>query len=331
MIDRKRYAEDIVRDWIRWLEDKGYAPKSINVSLAALQNFLQYYQLPVSYRFIEKPPDKPLKKNDKHQWSLKEIKQFVDSATYFRDKAFMLCQFQSGMGIGDIVKLDYGDVRKELESGKLPLLLSLDRRKTGVIFKTFFGRDAVKYLKLYLKTRMPIRNRDPLFIKVGTNERVTEGAIQIMTRRLAERMDFIDEEELDEGYNPARPHSLRAAFISRLTGKMDRVLIEFFSGHNIGEERRTYLNMPDEDLRELYVNYEYLLAIERTSREEETEIANVDEETKQRLEDLENALSHVTKANQDLRTQQREWEGRVKILEEKFNSLEQIKGELRPS
>lgn len=66
VVERERYAEDVVRNWVEWLEEKGYAPTSINASLGALQNLLQYYQMPLSFRFIEKPPNKPLKKNEKH-------------------------------------------------------------------------------------------------------------------------------------------------------------------------------------------------------------------------------------------------------------------------
>jgi len=321
VVERERYAENVAREWIEWHKEKGYAPKTINVALAALQNLLQYYQLPLSFRFIEKPPDRPLKINEKHKWSLEEVKKFVDSARYLRDKAFLLCQFQSGIGIGDMVKLDYGDVKKELTSGKLPLLLTLDRKKTGVEFKTFFGRDAVKYLKMYLKTREPLRKSYPLFAKLGSRERVTAGAIEMMARRLAERMPFIDEEDLEEGWNPARPHSLRSAFNSRLTGKVDRTLIEFWMGHHIGEEKRAYLNLPDEELREQYANHEHLLTIEKTSLDEEKETVKIDEETKQRLEDLENALNHVTKNNQELRNQQKEWDKRMTNIEKEFREI----------
>ena len=48
-------------------------------------------------------------------------------------------------------------------------------------------------------------------------------------------------------------------------------MIEFMMGHEIGAEKRAYLNMPVEELRELYGNYEYLLKIEKTSREEAEE------------------------------------------------------------
>lgn len=71
---------------------------------------------------------------------------------------------------------------------------------------------------------------------------------------------------MDNGYIPCRPHSLRAACNSRLTGKIDRVLIEFWMGHSIAEEKRAYLKMPTDEMRELYMGAEKYLAIEQTSR-----------------------------------------------------------------
>ena len=62
--------------------------------------------------------------------------------------------------------------------------------------------------------------------------------------------------------------SLRSGFCSRLTGKADSRLIDFFMGQAIGTEKRAYLNLPPDELRELYANLEHLLAIEKTSRDE---------------------------------------------------------------
>jgi len=52
---------------------------------------------------------------------------------------------------------------------------------------------------------------------------------------------------------------------------MDNTLIEFFMGHAIGDEVKTYINMPGDELRELYQNYEHLLSIEKTSLDEQAE------------------------------------------------------------
>ena len=85
---------------------------------------------------------------------------------------------------------------------------------------------------------------------------------------------------------------MRSAFRSRLTGKVDPVLIEFFMGHSIGAEKAAYINLPNEELRELYANNEHLLTLEKTSKEEvaESRIARMPSEHESRIERLEKEL-----------------------------------------
>lgn len=267
LAERVRPGEEVIRGFIAWHREVDYSSNSTRQSIACLQNFLKFYGITISTDFIELPPARPMRQNAKHKWTLEEMRQFVDVARYLRDKCFIVISFQSGLGVGDIVKLNYGDVKRGLEEGQLPLLLNLYRKKTGVEHKTFLGRDSVSYLREYLKTRGDLKGSDPLFTVLGSSRRVTESAIQNMLRKYAKKLDFILEEDLKNGFNPARPHSLRSAFRSRLTGKMDGTLIEFFMGKLV-EDRKTYINMPDDELAELYANYEHLLAIEKTSQEE---------------------------------------------------------------
>ena len=84
-------------------------------------------------------------------------------------------------------------------------------------------------------------------------------------RENATGIDFINNEDLENGYNPARPYSLRSAFRSRLTGKVAETLIEFWMEHALREQVRAYLNIPTEKLRELYMNAEKYLSIEKVS------------------------------------------------------------------
>jgi len=74
---------------------------------------------------------------------------------------------------------------------------------------------------------------------------------------------------------------------------MDPDLIEFFMGHQIGGVKRAYLNLPTDELRELYANYEKLLSIEKTSREEYSQISEegkLTQEYKEKIDLLERAL-----------------------------------------
>jgi len=266
---QRRVAEIELSQFIDYLKDEKLSNNAIRLYFAAVQNFLKYKQVTVSMSFIDMPPPVEKRINGKHEWKIEQIKEFVDAAQPYRDKAIILCMFQSGLAVNEICELNYGDVQDELEASVLPLCLKLVRQKTNVEFKTFFGRDAVKYLKLYLGTRGDLKPEDPLFVKQrirNDDERITPVVIQQSFSEIAKDLDFVKLKE--NAYNPARPHSLRAAFNSRLIGKIDETLREFWMGHAIGGVAKAYLNMPTEELRKLYMTAEEYLCIERTSREE---------------------------------------------------------------
>jgi integrase len=323
LIDKIRPGEDTIRRFIQWHKEKGFAPKSTRQSIGALQNFLKYYGISMSYDFIELPPSRPLERNDKHEWTLDQVKQLVDSAEYLRDKALILIAFQSGLGISDILDLDYGDIKQEFEAGIIPLVIEGYRKKTGVKIRTFVGRDAVSYLRLYLKPRIPLKRDDPLFTKLGTSKRLTGNAVRKQFRVYAQKLGFIVDEDLENGYNPARPHSLRSGFRSRLTGKMDEQLIEFFMAHDIGEEKRTYINMPIDELREIYANYEHLLAVEKTSKDELAERLGkekIPDEALERIQTLEVTVTRLAEQNTKLEEAKMGQNSRVAELEVQLRS-----------
>ena len=268
MREQKRVAEKEIKEFIDFLKKRNTSNNSIRVYFAAVQNFLKYKQIMVSMEFVGVPAAVEQQINGKHEWKIEEIKQFVDKAPSYREKAIILCMFQSGLGVNEITNLNYGDVQEELEKNVLPLCLKLVRQKTQVQFKTFFGRDAVHYLKLYLATRKDLKPDTPLFVKErvrGGEERITDGAIEQSFSEMSKDLDFIKQ---NGGFNPARPHSLRAAFNSQLIGKIDQELREFWMGHSIGVKNKAYLCLPTSELRTLYSSAEEFLKIEKSSKEE---------------------------------------------------------------
>ena len=312
--ERIRPGEDTLRAFIGWHKEAGYSNYSTLQSLGAVQNILKYYGIRITYDFIETPPPRPMKENPKHQWELDQVRKFVEAAEYTRDKAFIMVAFQSGLSIGDILDLDYGDIKHEFEAGKLPLAIERYREKTNVPIRTFIGYDAAYYLRLYLESRPNIKPSDPLFTKLGSEERATSSTIQNKLRDYASKLDFIYEED-QNGYNPARPHSLRSGFRSRLTGKMDGDLIELFMAHDIGQEKATYMNQPLDELREIYANYEHLLSINKTSRraEEEKKPQPLPPEAMTKIHELEASTLNLLGENTEFK--QRVNELRVQDLE----------------
>ena len=293
--EQRRIAEIELVEFINFLKQIGRSNNTIRSYFAAVQNFLKYKQITVSSSFIGNLPpstEKPI--NHKHEWEIEQIKTFVDSAPTFRDKAIIACLFQSGLGVNELSQLDYGNIEDEYEKGVTPICLKLVRQKTGVEFKTFLGRDALKYLRLYLQTRKHLTSESPLFTKLGSAKRITTSAIQQRFSEIAKDLPFVKKKDL-LGFNPVRPHSLRAAFKSRLTNKISDDLIEFWMGHTLGGVKDAYLNMPTKDLRELYMDAEKHLALEKTSRDEISELEKkkfaISTEIEQKIKGLETTVS----------------------------------------
>ncbi|MCW4038723.1 MAG: tyrosine-type recombinase/integrase [Candidatus Bathyarchaeota archaeon] len=305
--ERERLAEIELNGFIEYLSEREKSNKTIRAYFAATQNFLKYKTFTVNGEFIKLPRDLAKKENKKHAWTLEQIREFVSVATNPRDQAIILCMFQSGISVGDLCALNYGDIQDEYEKGVLPLLFEYVRQKTGEEVKTFLGRDAVKYLRRYLDTRKNLRRGDPLFIMKGKRwgERITEKAILHRFNQYVQDLSFIKDHEL-EGFNPARPHSLRAGFRSRLTGYMTDSLIEFFIGHGLGDAKKTYMNMYEEDLRESYASFEHLLAIEKTSRDEKTVYAgDVDEKLQSYKNEVEVLRGRLEKTENQVKEQEK--------------------------
>ncbi|GAG55571.1 unnamed protein product, partial [marine sediment metagenome] len=245
----------------------------------------------------------------------------------YRDKALITCMFQSGLSVNEICKLNYGDLEKDIEAGNLPLLIELVRQKNDAEFKTLFGADAVNYLKLYLDTRNSLESGSPLFTKWATEDRITVDAIERRLRDIAKGLDYI--EVLEGEMNPARPHSLRAGFRSRLTGKVDPELIKFWMGDELGAKSRAYLNLPDEEHKDLYFNAEKYLSIETTSKEmlegrPQVESTHLSDEYISRLSELEQRdttlRNWVEKLSQELEGVRKE----NATLKEKVDSIDKF-------
>jgi len=315
--EQRKVVETELSEFIDDQKEKGKSNNSIRLYIAAIQNFLKFKNISVSTSFIgNMPPATAQKKNGKHEWKISQLKEFVDKATNYRDKAIIMCMFQSGLAVKEICNLNYGDIQEDYEKDVLPICLKLVRKKTAVEFKTFFGRDAVKYLRLYLATRKNLKPQSPLFTKIrarGGEERITTASIQQTFSEIAKNLPFIKQNGDD--YNPARPHSLRAGFNSRLIGKIDETLREFWMGHALNGVASAYLNMPTDELRKLYMTAEEYLKLEKTSQEElDEKEGNLVPEMEKKVSELKDELAVVKEGTKGITDKTEQLEAKVHEL-----------------
>jgi len=152
------------------------------------------------------------------------------------------------MRIGTLVKLEYRHVKKDLESGVVPVHIHVEAEITKGKYHdydTFLGGEAVEYLKTYLETRrlgthwMPpeaVRDDSPL-IRDEHSRKVrplSEGSIHRLLHRLFARTGLIDLNGKKTRYE-VRPHSIRKYFRTQLgsTSTMPTDYIEYLMGHTI--------------------------------------------------------------------------------------------------
>ena len=136
----------------------------------AIRNFYDTFGVVVKLKGRSALP-KPRVTNKRMRLTNMDVKRLLDHYHSPRDRAVILCMFQSGMDVSTLYSLKYGDVAEGLAKGEHPLRFNLYRPKTGTEYYTFLGKDACEALKAYLndlKTKgIQLSHCDPLFIKEG--------------------------------------------------------------------------------------------------------------------------------------------------------------------
>jgi integrase/recombinase XerD len=235
--------------------------------ITAIRSFYKVNGFPLN---MKSPKAAPKKENQKLNLTPVQVKLLIDHAPTIRDRAIIAMMFQGGFDVSTLCSLNYGDVKRELDSGVEPLCISVVRKKEETEHFTFVGKDSIELLKAYLNERKSkgeeLKLDSPLFALEGyakkKAKRLRPLLIQRMLRDVAIKSGIVSKEDLVyTDMNPARPHALRAAFstILRLNG-FDPVLIDFMQGHKI-PYNGAYFIPPVEKVREMYAKVEDKLAL----------------------------------------------------------------------
>jgi integrase len=157
--ERQRVAIETLNGFVVWLQNRGYAPKTIRVYVG-VQSLANYYEVPLSLRYVRLPSAQPIYK--KHPWTLAEVGKFMASMDKPIYRSIAASILQSGLSISDALVLTYSDIKEEFEKGVTPLCLDLTRKKTGVHFITFLGSWSAKLLKEHLANRK-LEDQTPIY------------------------------------------------------------------------------------------------------------------------------------------------------------------------
>lgn len=323
--------EQRLTDFFNWLINE-YKSKRTNGSevgisknlsktyVAAIRSFYRRNGFPI---MTKSPKAAPKKENKKLSLTPQQVKLLADHAPTHRDRAIILFLFQGGFDVSTICSLNYGDVKRELEEDRTPMLIEVVREKEEVEYFTLVGHDSITALKAYLNDRKrkgeELKPNTPLFVKEGNkklrNERITTYLIQNMLKDTALRAEVISDEDLEHSdINPCRPHSLRSSFstILRLNG-FDPMLVDFMQGHTL-PYNGAYFIPPPEKVRSMYAEVEPQLSV--------SGVSPVEKKLDERLKAYRDDLSELQKENEGLKQRQEKTENLLLEFAEVFSNLE---------
>lgn len=264
-------TENTVREFDTMLEEekedeKGNKYKVTRTTIAKhcahLLSFYKYNGFPLKL----KVPKHTMHVREPHTVEeLKTLIQFADP----RERAILLVIKDSGISREDVVKLKYGDIQQEFESGKDFIRVHLTRQKEQVEYDTFLGPNAVQALKIYLQERKSkdetINPDSPLLANIH-GKPLTPLALSMTFVRLS----------VQTGFNTS-PHRLRKYFESHMGLSAPSIMVKYWLGHSLGAEK-SYFMPSIEDQRRKYAEAYKELDIYRSE-------VNVLEQRKQQMRD----------------------------------------------
>ncbi|MGH2946709.1 MAG: tyrosine-type recombinase/integrase [Solirubrobacteraceae bacterium] len=225
-------------DWRRRLVDRGLAPTTVNLALAAATSLLdsRALQAPRVPR-VEVDPPAPRALSAEQ---LRAVQRETDRLRSSRDRAIMELLLRTGLRIGELADLDAGDMRLTQRTGELVIRHGKgDRRRVVPL-----NRSARAALRAWLSDReghasAPARDRGPLWIS-RTGEQLS---VRSITKLVTKVMAAADVEET--------AHGLRHTLATRLVREhgRDLALVADVLGHADVKTTRRYARSELEDRR----------------------------------------------------------------------------------
>ena len=207
-----------------------------------------------------------------------------------RGKAIILCAFQSGLRNSAIRALCHGDIKEQLDTGKVPIRIHVNSKfkervpqacKENAEHYTFFGKEAAQALKDYIDWRVTkygkINEDEPLFTPYETfsqpkprKNTLSEDSLQRLTKRAAKRTRIKDWRNISF-------HSLHKSFRTVLDAG-------YVDGSQMAEDDKKYLmGHTHSRLKKLYHNTNADILEQRYMKLKWSPTSQVTKETKEEM------------------------------------------------
>lgn len=231
----KRKHEELVESYVIHLKNQDASPNTISTAVGLIRSFYK-----ANYGGLDQVASvRPYTIRPFKIPTIKDVKKMCAIAD-LETKAWILCQFNSGLGNTDLLSLslatlssEYGTIGQQLRKGTVPIHVEIRRQKTGERTHSFFGPNAISALKEYVN----INGRSSKIFKMQMR------TVQQRVKALGIKAKISTEEV------PVTPYVFRKAFNSFMKfgdpskdiPGVNEAIVELMMGHSIGRVRSAYL------------------------------------------------------------------------------------------
>ncbi|MGD9569631.1 MAG: tyrosine-type recombinase/integrase [Sedimentibacter sp.] len=183
------FSRDNVKDYVSWLKELGYSPKSINLKLTAIRSFLKYCSeedFELRGLYTEVCSVKKLKEEKKpiqylQQTATSAILSAYDSKTskHRRNRMILILLYDTGARVQELSDLNCSSLHLEAKNQYITLIgKGRKSRNVPLMAKT------IKHLEEYLKEFHPTGCEGPLFYSLldGKPHRLSTDSISLILK-----------------------------------------------------------------------------------------------------------------------------------------------------
>ena len=302
-------VENLVRQYLGYLNEKGYSGSYIHVVLSSIKSFFSAQNMPLRLNSNDRP-----RVASEHASAVpthKDMKKIVDAADSLRNRALVLFLKDTGLRVSDVAKLKWKDL-KPREQGFCGFKIVTEKKK--VVARGFFGLETTEALELYRKQRLggtrhvkPEKNIEDhfVFVPLPVSGHFDGGRHGMDPAVVGARVgDCIKLAGFRGKYTP---HGLRKFWEQNVRADREAYLKQL-NGRKLSAVERAYYWRTEEQLCELYKeNYDNLRIFSTTIKEADIDRI-VEKRLKERLEAvtlekttaLENLLKRVEELEKKL-------------------------------
>jgi len=239
----RRQHEELATKFINLLGKEGASSNTIATALGAVKAFYQDNYVPLVGVIV--PSGLPERRY--RLPSPEELRGIVEAAP-LRTATWIVCQKDSGMGIGDLIRIGlnwespvYGTIKEQLRSGLCPIHLHVVRKKVmRSYFDSWLGEDSVAMLNEYVDfSRRRIFDVAEKTVREDAKKAGIVGGTHIL------RKFFTTYVKISVASALYKRGELDAAGVSD-------TLVEYWAGHSLGKVKGAYNIPPIQLQKEIY-------------------------------------------------------------------------------